>query len=308
MKRPGVALLLVLILLLPILFMGAFIAIAGEHVAPSERALQEIPADLLPLYYAAAATCDGLDWTVLAAIHKVETNFGRGPTTSSKGAQGPMQFISATWHSYAVDGSGDGVANINNVEDAVYSAAAVLCANGAGDPARLADAIWNYNHSDSYVAVVLNLAAAYGVIDLDGLLLSAAPNDILSNPLIALTSNARADIEAGRVDIRVLAVLDAMSRRHPIGISVFQTGHSKYVEDTDRISNHFLGRAADVSWVGGMAVSESNEAARQLVLELASTQGAIRPDELGHPFEALQFAGGFSDADHDNHLHIGFDE
>lgn len=80
--------------------MGALIAIAGEDVAPSDKALEEIPVDLLPIYQSAASTCDGLDWTVLAAIHKVETSFGLGRATSSKGAQGPMQFMPSTWAAY----------------------------------------------------------------------------------------------------------------------------------------------------------------------------------------------------------------
>ena len=97
---------------------------------------------------------------------------------------------------------GDGVAGINDVDDAMFSAAALLCANGAGDPARLAEAIWNYNHSDAYVAKVLSVAASYGVITFDGLLLAASPNDILTNPRITLTANARGDVQAGRVEQR----------------------------------------------------------------------------------------------------------
>lgn len=307
MKRPVLALAILLVLLLPILFMGALIAIAGEDVSPSDKALDEIPADLLPLYERAAQTCDGLDWTVLAAIHKVETGFGRGSAASSKGAQGPMQFMPNTWRSYAVDGDGNGVADINDVDDAVFSATALLCANGAGNPARLANAIWNYNHSDAYVAEVLNLAASYGVITLDGLLLAAGPNDILRNPRITLTANARADVEAGRVDARVLALVDAISRRYPIGISVFKTGHSKYVKNSDRISNHYYGRAVDISFVGGEPVDVSNAAAGQAVAFLANLFGRVRPDEIGHPFAGFEFVGGFTDADHGSHIHFGFD-
>lgn len=121
------------------------------HAVRASSDSDEIPHELIGIYEAAAATCEGLDWTVLAAIHKVETGFGTGRATSSAGAQGPMQFMPSTFESYGVDGDGDHVARINDVEDAIFSAANLLCANGAGDPARLATAIWNYNHSQKYV-------------------------------------------------------------------------------------------------------------------------------------------------------------
>lgn len=306
MNRSLVASVLALILLLPILFMGALIAIAGEDVAPSDKAIKEIPADLIPIYQAAAATCDGLDWTILAAIHKVETNFGRVRATSSKGAQGPMQFMPSTWPSYATDGDGDGLADINGVEDAIFSAASLLCANGAGDPARLADAIWNYNHSDEYVAEVIKLAASYGVVTFGEGIAAASPSDILNDPRISLTANARADVEAGVVDARILALLETISRRYSVGVGVFKTGHSKYVKDSDRISYHFYGRAVDISFVAGAPVSTSNFQAREVVTFLAGLRGQVRPDEVGHPFSDLIFSGGFSDADHKGHIHIGY--
>jgi hypothetical protein len=40
-------------------------------------ALGDIPASDLSLYEAAAATCPGLPWTVLAGIGKVESDHGR---------------------------------------------------------------------------------------------------------------------------------------------------------------------------------------------------------------------------------------
>lgn len=306
MKRSALAICLTISLVLPITLMGALIAIAGEDVSPSEKALEEIPADLLPLYQSAASTCEGLEWTILAAIHKVETNFGRGSVTSSKGAQGPMQFMRATWSSYAVDGDADGVADINDVEDAVYSAANLLCANGAGDPGRLGDAIWNYNHSDEYVAEVLDLAASYGVVTIGSLTVSSAPSDLLRNPRITLTSNARADLEAGVVDLRLIAILDALSRRHTLGISVFKTGHSKYTR-LGSVSLHYFGRGVDIFFVDGAPVSASNGGARSLLRRIEALPDGVRPDEVGHPFDAILFPGAFTDADHRDHVHLGFE-
>lgn len=305
MKRPVVALLVVLVLLLPVLFMGALIAVTGEDLAPSDKALKEIPADLLPLYYSAAATCEGLDWTLLAAIHKIERGFGRGRATSSAGAQGPMQFMPATWRAYATDGDGDGVADINDVDDAIFSAANLLCANGAGNPARLATAIRNYNHSQEYVSQVLTLAADYGVITLlDGVAYAAA-SDLLHNPRVVLTPNARADLEAGIVDQRLVSLLAWVAERHTISITVFKTGHSKYTR-SGAVSNHYYGGGADIFIVDGSPVSESNGSARQVVSTIADLRGALRPSELGHPFGSIGFSGGFTDADHRDHIHVGF--
>lgn len=293
--------------LLPILFMGAVLAISADQLSPSERALEEIPGELIGVYQAAAETCEGLDWTILAAIHKVETGFGTGRAISSAGAQGPMQFMTATFAAYGVDGDGDGRAEINNVIDAIYSAANLLCANGAGDPARLATAIWNYNHSQTYVNEVLRLAANYSVISIPGGVAYAAANDLLRNPRVVLTPNARADLEAGAVDPRLVSLLAWVAERHTISITVFKTGHSKYTR-SGSISNHYVGRGADIFIVDGRPVSASNAAARAVVLEVARLEGQLRPSELGHPFGALGFPGGFTDVDHADHLHIGFDQ
>ncbi|MGH2500792.1 MAG: transglycosylase SLT domain-containing protein, partial [Candidatus Limnocylindria bacterium] len=65
------------------------------------QASSEIPADYLPIYRKAAATCPGLPWTVLAAVGRLESDHGRNAKTSSAGAVGPMQFMRATFAAYA---------------------------------------------------------------------------------------------------------------------------------------------------------------------------------------------------------------
>ena len=130
---------------------------AAERVATA-RAIA-VPRDFRALYVAAARTCKGLPWSVLAAIGQVETGHGQNTNTSYAGAQGPMQFMPATFAAYGVDGDRDRVADINNTADAIFSAANYLCANGGGrGPAALARAIWHYNNADWYVALVLKLA------------------------------------------------------------------------------------------------------------------------------------------------------
>ncbi len=86
----------------------------------------------------------------LAAINLVETRMGRIRGDSYAGAQGPMQFMPATWDAY-----GDG-ADINDAHDAIIGAGRYLKAAGA--PAKMAKAIWAYNHDPEYVDAVTKYA------------------------------------------------------------------------------------------------------------------------------------------------------
>ena len=52
-------------------------------------------------------------------------------------------------------------------------------------------------------------------------------------------------------------------------------------------------------------MSSMNEAAQQLVLDLARLPDGAHIDEVGHPFSLIQFPAGFSDRDHADHIHVG---
>jgi hypothetical protein len=136
---------------------------AAPPATPPSPASAPTPAAVAPpadIYSRAARTCPGLSPRVLAAVHHVESRGASSSRTSSAGARGPMQFLPSTWRTYGVDGDGDGRADINDLDDAVFSAANHLCANGAADPNRLRTALWNYNHSSRYVEQVLKVAAS----------------------------------------------------------------------------------------------------------------------------------------------------
>jgi hypothetical protein len=282
---------------------------AGD-ATPSGRARADIPTQLLPIYRSAAATCPGLSWAVLAAIGKVESDHGRsrapGVTSgeNSAGAGGPMQFLSATWAAYGVDGNGDGDIDRYSPADAIFGAANYLCHNGAGKPSRLRSAIFAYNHADWYVDKVLDQARAYAGKDA-----SWDAASLLSNPRLGLSANARADLVAGIVDSRLVSVLAQLLTRHTLYMGVFKTGHpTMIVTDNgpgNRVSMHYYGRAADIMAVDGVNVSRANPAARAVVVEL-KTLLAGQSYELGQPWADLVGGGTFTNAVHQNHIHIGF--
>ncbi|MFL6266438.1 MAG: lytic transglycosylase domain-containing protein [Actinomycetes bacterium] len=150
MSRNRLAALSVTLLVSLFLAMSMGTSVLGSQPGqPSQRARGDIPRRLLPLYQAAANTCPGLPWSVLAAIGKVETNHGRlqapGVTSGANfaGAAGPMQIgiggkAGNTFGAYAVDGDGDGISNVYNPADAIFTAASYLCRNGGkgGDLSR----------------------------------------------------------------------------------------------------------------------------------------------------------------------------
>jgi len=113
---------------------------------------------LLSLWQQAGAQYD-VPWQVLAAINKIESNFGRNMGPSSAGAIGWMQFMPSTWMRWGVDANGDGIADPWNAADAIFSAARYLAAAGA--PTDLHRAVFAYNHADWYVNEVLSLADLY---------------------------------------------------------------------------------------------------------------------------------------------------
>lgn len=176
MAKIGIAAFSVIILvpvLIAALVQGTFSAIFGSGGAsqPSHAALADIPADYLALYRAAAPTCPGLDWSILAAIGKIESNHGRSTlpgvqngTVNEKGAGGPMQFLQPTFdgvlshHTTPLGGATP--PSRYNPHDAIYAAAFYLCDSGAGR-GDINAAILTYNHSEQYLRDVLAQAKTY---------------------------------------------------------------------------------------------------------------------------------------------------
>jgi soluble lytic murein transglycosylase-like protein len=114
---------------------------------PPWKIIPPPPAEELQRYYQEAEAKFGVPWAYLASVHLVETRMGRIRGTSTAGAQGPMQFLPATWKAYGMGG------DINDPHDAIFGAANYLKANGGAD-GRMDNALYRYNNSNHYVRAV----------------------------------------------------------------------------------------------------------------------------------------------------------
>ncbi len=157
-------------------FLGLFVASAPTSPADSGEctlspgAHAGVPADYFPWLPEAAAkySLGPRGPSILAAIHYVESDFGRSPlpgvapgTQNSMGAEGPGQFLVSSWAAYGVDADGDGRADPYSIPDSVFATADLLHASGA--PADWHGAIFAYNHAEWYVEEVLTKAASLGL-------------------------------------------------------------------------------------------------------------------------------------------------
>jgi membrane-bound lytic murein transglycosylase B len=108
------------------------------------------PLAALTGYYREAQRRFHVGWHVLAAVNHVESAFGRLRNDSVSGAQGPMQFMPATWRAYGMGG------DVRDPHDAVMGAANYL--RHAGAPRSYVRALYAYNPSQLYVDAVSRYA------------------------------------------------------------------------------------------------------------------------------------------------------
>jgi hypothetical protein len=154
---------------------------------------------------------------------------------------------------------------------------------------------------------------------------------LLENPNFGATPQAARDLEAGIVDERLIAALQAVTREHRICVDAFKEGHYFFpgVPEGPRIpkgygeagglpNTHYFGRAVDIRWIDGKPV-EGN-ATDPEVLDVGRTLASIpqrhRPDQIIGPpgwTRTLGYgreAGWVLDADqlelHDDHIHLGY--
>ncbi|MFF5505845.1 NlpC/P60 family protein [Streptomyces roseolus] len=83
--------------------------------------------------------------------------------TAYERAVGPFQFLPSTWNGSGRDANDDRISDPHNADDAALGAAVYLCGKGRNltDRDQLKAAIFQYNHSNAYVADVLGWIDRY---------------------------------------------------------------------------------------------------------------------------------------------------
>lgn len=166
------------VVVLPLLLLvGFFVAASSSAVGSGGEQVcrvvggggSEIPANYVPWLEKAAVKYElgPRGFSIVAAIHYVESNFGRSTlpgvargTQNSAGAEGPGQFLVSSWEMYGQDADGDGVKDIYGIPDSIFATANLLHADGA--PKDWRGAIFDYNHAEWYVEEVLEAAEKFG--------------------------------------------------------------------------------------------------------------------------------------------------
>ncbi|MEX2556590.1 MAG: hypothetical protein WEB06_13310 [Actinomycetota bacterium] len=163
------------------------------------------------------------------------------------------------------------------------------------------------------IPVLVIGAVAGGFGDVDGADANASLSvgeleaAVLAHPAIHLTPNARGDVSSGAIDPRVLRLLLVLAQSFELGpVGPLVSGHSYYVKGTTRVSNHMFGRAIDILGVNGVAVSVSNEAAREVMEAILALPDSLQPDELGGPWLLNNGRLWTFTKDHLDHIHAGW--
>jgi peptidoglycan DL-endopeptidase CwlO len=171
---------------------------SGSQPVASQAARNSIPANYLALFRSIGASSH-VPWIILAGIGKVESDFGRSTMrgvhsgANAFGAAGPMQIgiggaagnqwggapvhpASEKVNGVATDATGDGIASVYVPADAIAGAAKYLLAHGV--LSNVDQAIFDYNHLESYVQAVLYWASIYarGGYQVSQVTLDSAPS------------------------------------------------------------------------------------------------------------------------------------
>jgi membrane-bound lytic murein transglycosylase B len=278
---------------------------------PADEWREAIPADYLTAFENAAARYElgrrGV-WA-LAAVARLESNFGRGMDPQQLRKYGPLGLDGAEWRAYAVDGDEDGHIRRQDPADSAATLARLIWSRGS-----IRAGIFTHNQAHWYVQSVLaeaeqakggcKLQTVDWAIDLPGT--TAAPinwaNLTLSNDL------EMRDLTSGAIDPRIVGLIGAITQKHEITISALRSDHSMYTA-SGNVSNHYFGRAMDVAAVDGVSCTDTavDAPCANLARTLAYLPAPMHPTELIYCFDVDGPGEAFALPDHCDHVHVGFD-
>ena len=246
-------------------------------------------------------------WT-LAAIARLESNFGRGMDPKQLRTLGPLGLDKMEWSHYGVDGDEDGRIRHADIADSAATLARLMWSRGGIEPG-----VFTHNQAAWYVDAVAAEAE-----QLEGKCIVSSkewtlilPGDVASQinwqNLTLSDSLELHDLQAGLLDQRVVGLLALMTKAHQITITALRSDHSEMTA-SGNVSNHFYGRAMDIAAVDGVSCTDTSPTApcAELGYALAQLPPPLHPTELIYCFDLDGPGPAFSLPDHCDHIHAGY--
>jgi hypothetical protein len=272
---------------------------------------KRVPAEYLGAFESAAARYDlgkrGV-WA-LAAVARLESDFGRGMTKGELHRHGALGLVGEEWKQYAVDGDGDGRIRHGDPADSAATLARLIWSQGG-----LNAGLFEHNHAKWYVDAVIGEAeeiegkCKVGTVDWALSLPNAVLAPIKWENLTLSNELEKQDLESGAIDPRIVGLLGAITQSHQITISALRSDHSQYTVDGG-VSNHYYGRAMDIAAVDGVSCTDTAPTApcAQLATTLSQLPAPAMPTELIYCFDVDGPGPAFARSDHCDHVHAGYD-
>ncbi len=272
---------------------------------------EQVPAEYMEAFEQAAARY-GLGqrgvWA-LAAIARLESNFGTGMSHRQLREFGPLGLDTTEWQRYAVDGDEDGRISHASPADSAATLARLIWSRG-----DLRAGVFTHNQASWYVDAVLAeaevLEGKCTVTPVDWSL--ALPNAVIA-PInwdnLTLSNELELhDLTSGALDPRIVGLIGAITQDHQLTLSSLRSDHSQYTVDGG-VSNHYYGRAMDIAAVDGVSCTDTSAAApcAELATTLAYLPEPAHPTELIYCYDVDGPGAAFARADHCDHVHAGYD-
>ena len=241
-----------------------------DPTPPSRRLTRAFARELT-----ASARAHHVDWAVVLAVIRARGKLGSAPASKAR-----LDAIASTLAAARAAGT-----------------PAILAAAGGTAEADTAVALAHFHRAVGLAALVHGLEWSK----------TRLGRRLLSNEHVAMYEGGRSDIEAGRIDVRVLALIAFLTDTYgSVTISCLESGHRLYARP-GVISAHIYGLAVDISAVGDTSIL-GNQAPGGIT-EQAVRSILLLPAEL-RPRQVISLLGlggpSFPQADHYNHIHVGF--
>ncbi len=131
---------------------------------------------------------------------------------------------------------------------------------------------------------------------------------VLADKGLDIYECGREDIATGKIDRRVLAVLEYLrSKGFTMTITALECGHS-ILTTNGSVSEHSTGDAVDIAAINGVPVTGHQGPGTlvdELIKDVLALQGPMHPHQV-ISLEDLPGETSFAEPDHYNHVHIGY--